>query len=239
MGISDMLCLPEHGLERSQMVEQLFDTLRELNSGRESEKLQRNICFQDMKAVCQSLRASALESEDDELGLSDEEVQELRVLKFIFQCCDVTGDGLITSVELKSTCINYPEVAAFLGIGQHNPVRRVFQMLDVDHDGSITWSEFLSFVKTHRNERGISMPISLLNGTERMMFDRIGAKNMAFAECILPSNVRGFRRQSKVKSLFNAIQIAGKEKRHSTFDEFESFIKRVKSDRNILSPRDM
>jgi len=251
--ISDMLCPPEHGLERSQMVEQLFNTLRDLNSGRGSENLQRHISFQDMKAVCKSLRASAVESEDDELGLSDEEVQELRVLKFIFQCCDVTGDGLITSVELKSTCINYPEVAAFLGIDQHNPVRRVFQMLDLDTDGSITWCEFLSFVKTHRNERGISKPNSLLNGTERMMFDCIGAnnegkismqefasecaKNVAFAECILPSSVRGLRRQSKLKSLFNAIEIAGKEKRHSTFAEFESFIECVKSD-SILSPED-
>jgi len=105
-------------LERSQMVEQLFNTLRELNSGRGSENLQRHISFQDMKVVCQSLRASAVDYGDDELGLSDEEVQELRILKFIFKCCDVNGDGLVTSVELKSTCINYPEVAAFLGIEQ-------------------------------------------------------------------------------------------------------------------------
>jgi len=87
-----------------------------------------------------------------------------------------------------------------------------------------------------------------------MMFDRIGAnyegkismqkfasecaKNVAFAECILPSSVRGLRRKLKLKSLFNAIEIAGNEKRHSTFAEFESFIKCVKSD-GILSPGDM
>lgn len=114
-------------------------------------------------------------SSDEETTLTDVQVSVSQTLKLIFRCCDVSGKGLISSVELKTVCVNYPEVAAFIGINRENKVNVVFEKLDKQSKGGVDRDDFLSHIATHRGNVCTENAASLLT-TEtknRMLFDLV------------------------------------------------------------------
>eukprot|EP00811_Abedinium_folium_P027356 NODE_413_length_3076_cov_4.715836.p1 GENE.NODE_413_length_3076_cov_4.715836~~NODE_413_length_3076_cov_4.715836.p1 ORF type:complete len:565 (-),score=203.35 NODE_413_length_3076_cov_4.715836:294-1988(-) len=105
----------------------------------------------DLRKLLEGMRevsSSSSESTDDDL--SPDERNEIRQLFMIFRCCDGNKDGDISSMDLKSCCVNYPDVAKFLGITRENPASKVFESLDRDGSGGVDWEEFSVYVREYR-----------------------------------------------------------------------------------------
>merc|ERR1712072_1540943 len=76
-------------------------------------------------------------------------------LDLIFEMCDVDQNGTITITELAAFCIKHKSVAQSVGImpkdiseerRQRHRVDLLFEEMDVDQSGSISRTEFYSFV---------------------------------------------------------------------------------------------
>merc|ERR1712137_1042243 len=167
-------------------------------------------------------------AEKRRVSFVNEEMQrkarEERVLKFIFHCCDADGDGGMTSIDLKKTCVNYPEISGFLDIKAKENIRQVrdiFKQMDEDGNGAVSWEEFLSFFSNHRDTMEAKLREVSHETCLRLVFERLSTKRSNTVpikeiiaaceqdECIsdmlcLPEH--GLERSQMVEQLFNTLR---------------------------------
>jgi len=251
-GLVEFLFAPaSYGNERKRLTEKLYEGVtRFVSNSRLSRK---RASFDEFSSFVSRTRLSARRSvsarqsdhcedapsDDEEETMTDEQLQELRVMKLAFSCCDIDGDGSISTLELKNTYMKHPEIAAFLGIGSTHKVHEVFKQLDTDGAGEITWEKFKNFVQKHREEKKIAISAVGNNSGLRLIFESCGvsedgtismkdfveacAKSESIADFILPSDARGEKRKGKTVALVKAIQKAGKGRAFQKRASFEDF----------------
>lgn len=104
------------------------------------------------QAYRRSRAATVHEMGKFEMRVPREQEQEL---KLIFDCCDTDCNGVISIHELAAVCTKHPRVAQFLGLrrcasmggaGRRPSADALFDSMDFNGDGAITWSEFCRFV---------------------------------------------------------------------------------------------
>jgi len=177
-------------------------------------------------------------------------LEALQIGKLLFDSCDRNDDSLISSMDLKICCINYPEVQGFLGINRQRTSTKVFRDLDTNKDDYISWEEFAQYVVEHANKSGGSPDSQVsLETRQKMVFERIpkersgrvylGDMSRTFTENVTrlqlvvpePGTDLHVRVVAKLQTAFQSLHAQGASRKVSigTAEEFSSFVNDISS----------
>lgn len=152
------------------------------------------------KAPAVSLRLSK--------SVQEEEPRFYHVFRNLFDCVDADDSGGLSFSELETICVNYPEIAALLGLRQKRGLTdAAFEIGKDTVEEDMNCEDFLALIKSHQANRRVELTPRT---RQKFVFDLI---SRTAGEITLPSIANACIQKPAIAKLLVSVGTAASERR--------------------------